>query len=124
MFTRSFRLLAAVIGGLTLIGLFYAFAAANVVPETGAGVGSEAITGYDITNVDYTLNDSNPDTVEKVSFDINPTSGAGEPSNVEVQVVSGGSWYTCTYASNHADCTISPAIDVSTVNTLTVVAAE
>ncbi len=121
---RPFRLLAAVTGGLMLVGLFYAFAAANVVPETGAGVGSEAITGYTITNVDYTLNDTNPDTVEQVAFDINPTSGAGEPSTVAAQVVSGGSWYTCTYASNHAACDISPAIDVSTVNTLTVTAAE
>jgi len=123
-YKRPLRIVAAIIAGLVLLIIFYAFAATNIVPESGAGVGSEAITGYTVTNVDYTLNTANPDTCDQVEFDINPSAAAGNPDEVWVQVVAGSSWYTCTYAANHATCPFSPPVDVSTMNTLTVSAAQ
>ncbi len=123
--TRSLRIFAVVVGMLVLAGMFYAFAAANVVSETGAGVGDDTISGYTITNVTYTLVDANPDTMSAVEFDLAATAGAGTPSTVDARVVDSGTWYDCIAGTPPAwSCAISPAIDVSTVNTLTVAAAE
>ena len=69
-----------------------AFTAANTVPATNAGDGSAAISGYTITGVTYTLNGANPQNLDAVDFTIAPTSA----STVQVQVQSGGSWYSCT----------------------------
>ena len=123
--TRSLRIFAVVVGVLVLAGMFYAFAAANVVPETGAGVGDDTISGYTISEVTYTLNDTDPTTMEAVAFDLVPTAGAGTPTTVKAQVVDGEGFYTCTGPeANTWTCAISPAIQVSTTDTLTVVAAE
>ena len=124
--TRSLRIFAVVVGVLVLAGMFYAFAAANVVPETGAGVGDDTISGYTISEVTYTLNDTDPTTIEAVGFSLASTADAGVPTTVKAQVINDtGSFYACTTSDDTTwACAISPVIDVSTTDTLTVVAAE
>jgi ABC-type transport system substrate-binding protein len=85
----------------------YAFTAANTVPATNAGSGSGAISGYTASSVTYTLNATNPQNLD------------------QVQLVSGGSWYSCTNASGSVTCaTTSPQATAAAVNQLTVVAAQ
>ena len=118
--------------GITLIILvaaaaFYGFAAANTVPDSGAGDGEGTIYGYAITNIEYNLNASNPGNIDSVEFDIDDLGGVlGDPGTVMIELENGaGSWYSCTVASGHATCnTTSPAQDVLSAVSLRVVAAD
>ena len=108
-----------------VVGVFasaaYAFTAANTVPASTAGSGSGAITGYTASNVTYTLNASNPQNLDQVAFTISPTTTA----TVKAQLVSGGSWYSCTNSGGSVTCaTTSPQATAATANQLTVVAAQ
>lgn len=117
--TKRFAL-AAVVAGLVASSA-YAFTASNTVPATNAGAGSTAISGYTATSVSYSLNASNPQNIDSVSFTISPTTTA----TVKVQLVSGGSWYSCTNSSGSVSCdTTSPQATAATANQLTVVAAQ
>ena len=86
----------------------YAFAAANIVPESGAGDSQDTISGYTITNVTYTLNTTNPANIDAVTFTITPTAGAQAPVTVRAQLVkSGGTWFTCTLANGKWSCPVT-----------------
>lgn len=128
MFSHLFRVRYFVM--LVFIMIFassaYAFAAANSVLETGAGDGSNTISGYDVTNVNYTLNAGNPANIDAVSFDLAPTAGAGPASTVKVQLVTGGAWFNCTApgASHDWDCSVAGAVTALAANNLRVVAAQ
>jgi hypothetical protein len=99
----------------------YAFTAANTVPATNAGSGSGAISGYTASNVTYTLNSTIPQNLDQVAFTISPTTTA----TVKVQLVSGGSWYSCANSGGSVTCaTTSPQATAAAVNQLTVVAAQ
>ncbi len=101
------------------------FAAANDVPESGAGDGNDAISGYDVTNVTYDLVAANPANIDTVSFDLAPTAGAGDATDVRVQLVSGGSWFTCAAgATLDWDCSITGSVTVLAANNLRVVAVQ
>jgi archaellin len=101
------RTLVAVLAVLLIMIAAYAYAAANVVPETGAGDGSNTISGYTISNVQYSLDAANPTLISAVSFDIDPTAGASFVREVKVQLVTGGNWFDCTEAGTSATCTIT-----------------
>jgi hypothetical protein len=89
------------------------------VPATKAGDGSGAVSGYTITSVVYTLNGTDPSTLDSVSFDV----GAAA-TQVEVQLVASGSWYSCTLNTGTVwDCTTT-GLNVSTIDQLRVVAAS
>lgn len=119
-----------------MIGLFglvlllslaaYGFAAANTLPETGAGDGQNTISGYTVTNVTYVLNSTTPSTIDSVSFDIAPTAGASAPTTVKVKLVSGSStWFGCTKGTGTTwSCTLTGGISASAANELRVVAAQ
>jgi hypothetical protein len=55
---RKFRLLAVVAVMAVLATGAYAFTAANTVPETNAGFGGAAISGYAVSDVHYTLGEN------------------------------------------------------------------
>lgn len=98
-----------------------AFTAANTVPATNAGDGSAAISGYTITAVSYTLNGANPQNLDAVDFTIAPITAG----TVEVQVTSGGSWYSCTNTAGAVSCaTTAPQATVLAADQLTVVATD
>src|SRR5437867_13444473 len=105
----TFRLLVMVGLILLLCTVAYGFAAANTVPTSGAGDGSNTISGYTITNVAYTLNTTNPANIDKVTFTVTPGAGAAAPSTVKAKLVSSSStWSSCTNTSGTTwDCTVS-----------------
>jgi hypothetical protein len=112
--------LAAILAGIVASSA-YAFTASNTVPASSSGSGSGAITGYTATNVSYTLNSSNPQNIDAVTFTISPTT----TSTVKIQLASGGSWYSCTNSSGSVSCaTTSPQATAAAATQLTVVATQ
>lgn len=122
------RYLALFMLVLILAASAYAFAAANTVPESGAGDGSDDISGYTITSVTYDTNtDGDPGTIDTVSFDLAPTAGAGPATEVFVKLESaaGSSWYPCAAgATLDWDCTVGGAVNTLDADELRVVAAQ
>jgi archaellin len=111
--------IAAIVAAVVALAA-YAVTATNTVPATNAGSGSGAISGYTVSSVAYTLNATNPQNVDQVAFTISPTTGT-----VKVQLVSGGSWYSCTNSGGSVTCaTTSPQATAASINQLTVVAAQ
>jgi hypothetical protein len=97
----------------------YAFTASNTVPNASLGQGANVISGYAITGISYNQNASNPGNIDSVAFTI--TSAAA--GTVSVQLVSGGSWYSCTNSSGSVSCaTTSPQATASAATSLNVVA--
>jgi hypothetical protein len=126
MFISRFyaRYLPALMLILILVASAFAFADSNFVPESGAGDGDGDISGYTVSNIDYTLN-ANPTLIDTVEFDIDPTAGAQAPDVVKVQFNNAGSWYDCTVTPGHADCDVrSGSVTVLSATNLRVVAAE
>ena len=104
---------AAVAGGS------YAFTASNTVPSTQAGQGTGTVSGYTVSSVAYTLNASNPANIDAVTFTISPSTA----TTVKAQLVSAGTWYSCTNTAGSVSCaTTSPQMTVATAATLNVVA--
>jgi hypothetical protein len=99
----------------------YIFAATNTVPSTQAGAGSAAISGYTISNVAYTLN-ADPTKIDAVTFTISPAAAG----TVKAQLVSGGTWYSCTNSSGSVSCdaTVGTQATVAPSNQLSVVATS
>ena len=121
------RTLAIALVVLTIGSITYAFAAANVIPETGAGDGTGTISGYTVSNITYTLLSSNPTKLEQVSMDIVATAGADAPTDVRITVDGGSTWVTCSGPSGNTwTCAFSTGSEpsVSAVSNLQVVAAQ
>ncbi|HAV76587.1 MAG TPA: hypothetical protein DCX53_04455 [Anaerolineae bacterium] len=116
---RNFKILFVVFAIVAISVTAYAFAAANTVPDTKAGDGLGAVSGYNVTSVVYTLNGADPSTLDEVSFDL----GAAA-AQVQVQLVSSGSWYTCALDLGTVwDCDTT-GLTVSTIDQLRVIAAS
>jgi len=106
---RTIKMVAILVMALVLASITYAFAAANTMPAgpIGAGEGEKAVTGYTISNVQFTLA-ADPSELASVSFDITPV-----PGTVRVQLVdTTGVWYDCTEAAN-TTCTLTGATVLS-----------
>jgi FlaG/FlaF family flagellin (archaellin) len=98
-----------------------AFTASNTVPNASLGQGANTISGYTISSISYNPNGSNPGNIDSVSFTISPAAA----STVTVQLVSGGSWYSCTNTSGSVSCaTTLPQATASAANSLNVVAGQ
>ena len=101
----------------------FAFTASNTVPATKAGDGSGAITGFVVSSVHYTLNGTDPDLADAVSFTLDSAPIAG--STLRAQLVTSGAWYTCTNTGTAVSCpTTSPQATVVSANNLRVVVAQ
>lgn len=120
------RYLAVIILALVLSATAYAFAAANVVPESGAGDGSGVISGYTVQNVTYALVAATPDKINTVTFNIAPTSGAAVPAQVKIKLdASSTTWYNCTVGTSPSwSCAISGGVNTVDADELRVVAAQ
>ncbi len=117
------RYLAVLALVLIMAASAYAFAASNVVPESGAGDGNDTISGYTVTNVTYTLN-ATPTSIDSVKFNIAPTAGALAPTTVKAKLVSSGSWFSCALVSGTQwSCTVTGVTALAADN-LQVVAAQ
>ena len=97
----------------------YAFTAANTFPDEAgrAGDGSGDISGYEVTNVSYDLNNTNPSTLDSVSFDLD-----AEANEVQARV-NGGSWVVCAGGPTSWTCDITGTSTLG-ANTLQVAAAS
>jgi hypothetical protein len=112
--------LALVLSIFAAFGL-HVFTATNTVPASQAGAGSAAISGYTVTNVQYTLNTANPQNMDGVSFTISPVAA----TTVKAQLAAAGLWYTCANAAGSVTCaTTSPQATVLAATQLTVVATS
>ncbi len=98
----------------------YGFTGTNTVPPSSAGDGAGTISGYNVTNVQYFLNASNPQVLDRVEFDLDAPAGT-----VTVRLVTpAGTWYSCTNPSgNHWQCN-TPGASVAAANELRVVAVQ
>lgn len=116
---RSLKISIIVLIAIALATVSYAFAAANTVPNGKAGDGSGTITGYDVTNVVYTQDSSNPVNITAVAFDLDASA-----TTVRVRLVTTGSLQACTNPSGtHWTCTIT-GVTVHDADTLEVVASQ
>ena len=119
------RYLAGLLLVLVLAGSAYAFAAANTVPESGAGDGNNAISGYSVTNVTYVLNSTNPANIDSVKFNVAPAvTGVAAPATVSAQLVTGGTWFTCALVSGTQWQCATTSVTALAANNLRVVAAQ
>ncbi len=99
-----YRILALLVLAVVLSAATYGFAAANTVPaNTHAGYGEGVISGYEVTDVNYTLDSSNPNLFSSVDFNMTELdSGDPVPATAEVLVgigdgtgTTGIDWVTC-----------------------------
>ena len=123
----SGRTVIVVFALIILSAFVYGFAAANTVPETGAGDGSGTVSGYTISNVSWSLLSSDPSSLSGVDLDVAATAGAGAASDVRITVDGGSTWVTCTGPSGSTwSCSFATGSEpsVSAVSALQVVAAE
>src|SRR5439155_1712975 len=117
---RRALLISAVLAVVLSIG-GYAFTASNTVPNAYLGQGANVISGYAISSITYNQNASNPCNIDSVAYTITPAAAG----TVSVQLVSGGSWYSCTNTSGSVSCaTTSPQATASAASSLNVVAGS
>lgn len=121
---RIALLVTMMLAMLALGATAYAFTAANTVPASRAGSGTATVSGYAITNIDYTLNSTDPDDIDKVEFNFTPSSPAPEDKYIEMNGVA----YPCTVdaldATKMACTTTSPQADVAALTTLGVILSD
>ena len=113
------------IGVVAMAGLLgtasYAMTASNTFASSTnqSGQGTQSITGYDVSNVSYTLSATNPENYSAVDFDLD-----GVASDVRAKVGTAATTYsTCSNsAGNHWTCPISDSVASS--DQLTVIAVQ
>ena len=112
-------LVAAIAASIAVAG--YALTASKTVPNASLGQGANVISGYTISGISYNQNASNPGNIDSVGFTISPAAAG----TVSIQLVSGGSWYSCTNSSGSVSCaTTSPQATAAASNSLNVVAGS
>jgi hypothetical protein len=127
---RNFKVLLIAMLVIVIAGGSYAFAAANVVPDTAAGYKANVVSGYTVTNIVYDLNTLDPTLVDKITFSVSPTSGDVPAATVKVQTAGGGSWKGCTLVAGTAPamsvtCTYSsPTLSLDAITALNIVASS
>jgi len=121
------RTIALLVIILVLSAVTYGFAAANTVPESGAGDGSGTISGYGITSIVYSIfGDSDPSDIETVTFDVAPLAGAAAPGSVYAKLdASSATWVTCSnIGGNTWQCDFAGTVNTVDADELRVVAVE
>jgi hypothetical protein len=86
--SKAGRLVAPLALTLLLGGSAYAFMASNTVNASSAGVGSGTITGYTVSNIQYTLSGQNgdPDNITQVQFSLTPNTTGQDQAADQVAV--------------------------------------
>lgn len=83
---KGSRILVPVALSLLLGGSAYAFMATNNVNNSSAGIGTGAISGYNVSNISYSLSgqDGNPADITSVSFVLTPQDTTDPATQVAV----------------------------------------
>lgn len=124
------RYFAVLILALMIAATVHAFAAANTVPQDGAGDGVGTIASYDVGQIKYTLDQAdNPTDITSVQFEVNKQAGSNAELPGEVHArIDGGNWVSCTNIAGVTwECLFSspyPTVSVSPPTALEVVAAQ
>jgi hypothetical protein len=117
-FRRRTALVIAAAAALALST--YAFTASNTVPGTKAGQGEGTVTGYTVSNIQYTLA-SNPANIDSVAFTLDSAAGT-----VRAKLLSGSATYTnCSVSGGtNVTCDFAPDVSVLAADELSVIAVE
>lgn len=101
------RSAAALLFPLAATGAVYGFTAANTVPDSFAGDGSKAISGYAVSAITYTVGGLAEDEVTAVAFTLGSASAATyvPPKIVEVKLTTAGAWYACVVGTPNTSIT-------------------
>ena len=118
---------ASVMGGIAVAAVIvnsFALTASNTIPDSVAGAGSAAISGYTVSTVHYNLNATNPQNIDSVTFNVDIAPPAGATLKAKL-VAAGSTYYSCTNVSTAVTCTTtSPQATVSASDQLLVIAAQ
>lgn len=117
----------AVLGGVVLAGAVglggLVFTASNTVPDTQAGDGAGAVTGFVLGSIKYNLNATAPGNIDSLTFTLDSSPPAG--STLKAQLAGTGPWYTCTNVATAVTCSVtSPQATVAAATSLRVVIAQ
>jgi hypothetical protein len=110
---RTFKVLFIAVAVLIIAGGAYAFAAANTIAPGGAGYSAAVVSGYDISNVVYHLNTTDPTKLDAVSFNVAPIAPNTAPAvtvKISTNLVDGThpqdfTTSTCVVDTGVATCT-------------------
>ena len=91
-----------------------ALTASGSVPPTRSGLGSAAISGYEVSAIHYELAD---ETIDAVSFELAPD----DARTVKVRLSPAAAWTTCAVAGAAVSCPV--ATSIASAAALEVVAA-
>ncbi len=90
---------------------------------SNAGYKASAVSGYNITDIVYDLDATDPTLVDEITFNVSPISGSVAAMTVKLQTATGGVWTNCSLASGTlptkvATCTYGSLalVDVTAVN--------
>ena len=117
---RAIQILLTAFVMVLIASTTYAFAAENTVLPATAGEGASAVSGYDVTNIAYSLNAGDPTRIDIVSFSLNASAGT-----VRIKLNdSGSTWYNCTALSGNAWACNTAGAAVTSIGQLRVVATS
>lgn len=114
------RTAAVLFAGLLGVGTFAA-AASNTVPTSRAGDGNGAISGYTVSNVQYTLLAADPTQIDLWTFDLNASASVVKSKLVS----SSGTYVNCSNTSGNSwQCDSAANPTVAAANQLDVIAHQ
>jgi hypothetical protein len=99
---RSIKVFVIAIVAFAFASVSTAFAAQNTVPDSKAGDGNKAISGYTVSNIHYNLA-SPPTTINSVEFTLDTPPVTGSTITIKL-VAAGSTWYTCTNIGADVTC--------------------
>ena len=127
----------AVVFMVLMAGGASAFTGANTLEKNAAGTGSDAISGYGISNISYTLDAADPNKLTAVTFRATGGTDVPDPKagNVKAKLVSTANttdYKNCTKSSASSEtqaysewsCAISPALAIEQATNLTIIATQ
>jgi hypothetical protein len=122
---KSFKWVMVLLMVLVLMVAAYAFAASNTVPDSYAGDGEGAVSGYTVSSITYGLDATDPSTITSVTFTLDAAAGTGK---VHAQLADATkattAWSTgCTASGMTWTCSFT-GFDVLDAYFLRVVAAQ
>jgi len=115
MFKKSSRVLLVTLLLFVLAGSSYAFAAGNTGLDSFAGDGTGDISGYAVSNLQYTTSAGN---VTAVSFSLD------NPARVVQASINGGTLNACSLATTTWTCNFSSPVTILAATSLRVVAVQ
>lgn len=106
----KFGLVGKLLAGGAMVALLtggaFAMMASNNVPASNAGQGQNSISGYDVSNVHYSLSEPDGSTIQEVDFTLTPQTPGNHPATSAMAVLLDsngnplGSVYFCALTDN------------------------